>query len=138
MNSDNPMSEAQAKALTDIMTSRKKVPAATPPPSVPAPPPEVSITAEEAFDGVAIRKQKAKRGQSHKELFVQEVGMTARYGKAVYIRKEFHERIQKIVQIVGANEVTLYSYIDNVLAHHFSTYQEEITKEYDASIKGIF
>ena len=51
-------------------------------------------------------------------------------GKTVYIRKEYHERIQLILRVIGKDEVSLFSYIDNVLAHHFDTYQEEIKKRY--------
>lgn len=128
----SPMTKEQAEKAAGMLTSQKKTSIVVPAEK------EIPVEAEEVVEELAVRKQKSKRGQSHKELFVQEVGMTARYGKAVYIRKEFHERIQKIVQIVGANEVTLYSYIDNVLAHHFNTYQQEITKEYDDSLGGIF
>lgn len=130
-NKDTPMTDGQAQGLSDMLHAQKRTP-------VVAPQPEVQTKVEEVVEEPTNRKPKAKKGLSHRELFVQEVGMTARYGKAVYIRKEFHERIQKIVQIVGANEVTLYSYIDNVLAQHFNTYQDEITKEYDASIGGLF
>lgn len=48
----------------------------------------------------------------------------------MYIRKEFHERITRIVQVIGKNELSLYSYLDNVLEQHFATYQEEISELY--------
>lgn len=125
------MKKTNNVTYTSRKRNRKRMPVAVPQH-------EVQATVEEAIEEPTNRNPKAKKGLSHRELFVQEVGTTARYGKAGYIRKEFHERIQKIVQIVGANEVTLYSYIDNVLAQHFNTYQDEITKEYDASIGGLF
>jgi hypothetical protein len=49
-------------------------------------------------------------------------------GKNNSFRKEHHERILKIVQVVGANEVSLFSYIDNIIAHHFDMFQDEITQ----------
>lgn len=55
----------------------------------------------------------------------------ARIGKTVYVRKEYHERIQLILRVIGKDEVSLFSYIDNVLAHHFNTFQEEIKKLYE-------
>lgn len=36
----------------------------------------------------------------------------------------------RIVQNIGYNEVSLFSYIDNVLEHHFNTYQDDITELY--------
>ena len=35
-----------------------------------------------------------------------------------------------IVQVIGKNELALYSYLDNVLEQHFATYQEEISELY--------
>ncbi|KAA6321901.1 hypothetical protein EZS27_028495, partial [termite gut metagenome] len=70
------------------------------------------------------------KGQDYETLFIKESNITARLGKTVYIRKEFHERIQKIVQVIGGNEVSLFSYIDNILAHHFESYQDDINQSY--------
>ena len=61
-----------------------------------------------------------------------------RSGKTVYIRKEFHERITRIVQVIGKNELSLYSYLDNVLEQHFATYQEEISELYKKRNSDIF
>ena len=58
--------------------------------------------------------------------------------KTVYIRKEFHERITRIVQVIGKNELSLYSYLDNVLEQHFATYQEEISELYKKRNSDIF
>jgi hypothetical protein len=69
-------------------------------------------------------------------LFIRQSDETARYGKTVYVRREFHERIQKIIQIIGDNEVSLFSYIDNVLAHHFDTFQGDISKAYKQKISN--
>ena len=32
------------------------------------------------------------------------------------------------MQVIGKNELSLYSYLDNVLEQHFATYQEEISE----------
>lgn len=83
---------------------------------------------------------KRKRGKSpdYESLFIQEVGITARTGKSVYIRKEHHEKITKIVQVIGKNQVSLFSYIDNVLTQHFAAYQDEITELYNKNNESIF
>ena len=62
-------------------------------------------------------------GQSGEEngyvrLFIHESPVCARLGKTIYLRKEFHERIQKIVQTIGNNEMSIFSYVDNVLEQH--------------------
>lgn len=67
--------------------------------------------------------------------FVRESGMTARKGKQVCIRSNYHDRIMKLIQVIGKNEVTIASYIDNVLASHFEDYQEDIAESFSKHIK---
>ncbi len=64
-------------------------------------------------------------------LFLKEADVPARIGKTVYVRKEYHERIQLILRVIGKDEVSLFSYIDNVLAHHFDMFQEDIKRLYE-------
>jgi hypothetical protein len=49
----------------------------------------------------------------------------ARMGKSVYIRKAYHDRISQIISVTGMNEISIFGYIDNVLAHHFESFQDE-------------
>lgn len=90
---------------------------------------EPETTALEEKDEPRRRKSKNKEAD-YGTLFLKEATIPARMGKTVYIRKEYHERIQLILRVIGKDEVSLFSYIDNVLAHHFDTYQEEIKKRY--------
>jgi hypothetical protein len=79
-------------------------------------------------------KEKSKKAQDYKSLFIKEANITARLGKTAYIRKEHHERILKIVQVIGANEVSLFSYIDNIITHHFETFQDDISQAYKQKV----
>ena len=83
-------------------------------------------------------KRKRSKSPDYEDLFIQEAGITARTGKSVYIRKDHHDKIMKIVQVIGKNQVSLFSYIDNVLSQHFATYQDEITELYNKNNEGIF
>jgi len=80
--------------------------------------------------------KRKRKTQDYESLFIRESGVTARYGKTVYIRKEFHDRILKIIQVVGANEISLFSYIDNVLAHHFDNFQDDISHAYKQRVSN--
>lgn len=71
-------------------------------------------------------------------LFIHESPVCARLGKTIYLRKEFHERIQRIVQTIGGNRVSLFSYVDNVLEKHFADWQGDIEREYKQRNTGIF
>ena len=84
------------------------------------------------------RRKPKSRETDYRSLFLKEAAIPARIGKTVYIRKEYHERIQLILRVIGKDEVSLFSYIDNVLAHHFETYQAEITELYNEHNRSIF
>ena len=116
-------------------------------PSVPVPASTEAIQAEisrQPVEKVETNKpetdtRKRKNNQENYEsLFIKETNLTARLGKSVYIRKEYHERILKIIQVIGENEVSLFSYLDNVLTHHFQTFQNDITEIYKQKNKGLF
>ena len=59
-------------------------------------------------------------------------------GKTAYIRKSYHERIQRIVQVIGKNGLTLSVYVDRVLEEHFREYEEVIRKLYKKSYEDIY
>lgn len=57
--------------------------------------------------------------------------------KVVYIRPEYHERLLRIVQVTREEKTTLYSYIDNILEHHFKEFGEDITDYFNDHFKPI-
>lgn len=83
-------------------------------------------------------KQKTRKQPDYTALFIRQSEETARLGKTVYVRREFHDRILKIIQVIGGNEVSLFSYIDNIIAHHFEMYQDDIVQSYNQKNNGIF
>lgn len=99
-------------------------------------------TSTEPFSGTAVQKDEVRRrkgkGPDYESLFIRNAPTNTRSGKTVYIRKEFHERITRIVQVIGRNELSLFSYLDNVLEHHFATYQEDISELYKQRNNDIF
>lgn len=53
-------------------------------------------------------RRRRGKGQDYERLFIRNAPSNTRSGKTVYIRKEFHERITRIVQVIGKNELSLY------------------------------
>ena len=90
----------------------------------------LSVSTETVKNEPERRRKHKSREQEYLALFMKEATIPARMGKTVYVRKEFHERIQLILRIIGKDEVSLFSYIDNVLAHHLTMFEEEIKKLY--------
>lgn len=110
--------------------------------SVPASPKEESLTVIPASASGPKEEQERKRrnGQPEKSYydatFVRGSNLTARLGKQVYIRKEFHDRIQKMLHVMGGNEVTIASFLDNVLDHHFTQFRDEIAESFSRHMKS--
>ena len=105
--------------------------------------PEQEVTPEEpAVIQTEIPREESKRKRSksldYESLFLVNAEIPTRSGKLVSIREKYHERITKIVQVIGKKEVSIFSYIDNVLSHHFETFQDEITELYNKNNESIF
>lgn len=83
-------------------------------------------------------RRKKNKAQEYETLFFKDAAVKTRSGKVVYIRKEYHDRILKIVRVIGENEFSLFAYLDNILEHHFNTYQEEITELYRKKNTDVF
>ena len=88
------------------------------------------VNTEPELPKTEIVPKKANR-KEYESLFIRESDLPpARYGKSVYIRKEYHDRISQIISVIGAKEVSLFGYIDNVLTHHFENFNEEIIQSF--------
>ena len=120
---DNPKSEDKETAVQPAVSEIPK-PSANEDPQKPTP----------------VEKSRKERGrrQSHRELFVKSTSLKARRGIQVYIRPEFHEQIQRIVDVIGKKEVTIASYLDNVLAFYFEMFETEIKQELDEEFKSKY
>lgn len=59
-------------------------------------------------------------------------------GKTAYIRKKYHERIQRIVQVIGKNGISLSVYVDRVLEQHFREKEEVIRRLYKKNYEDVY
>ena len=65
----------------------------------------------------------SRKVSNYERLFLQPVKTAALHGKAIYVRPEFHQRIQRIVRLLDNDNTAMY----RVLEHHFATFDDEIT-----------
>lgn len=70
-------------------------------------------------------------------IFFKRPDTNARDGKTVYIRPDFHEKLSRIVQVIGEDKITIYAYLDNLLNYHFQEFGEQITKSFNDKYKPI-
>lgn len=89
-----------------------------------------------------ITKQRLKNKKSpeitYAEQFLTHHTMTKRGDKSIYIRPEYHERLSRIIQIIADDQITLYAYLDNILAYHFEMFEKEITDDFNSKYRPIF
>ena len=75
---------------------------------------------------------------SYGEHFLKTHSMTKRGDKSIYIRQEYHERLSRIVQVIGKDAIPLYAYLDNILEHHFEMFEKAITDDFNEKFKPSF
>ncbi|MBM7421308.1 MULTISPECIES: DUF3408 domain-containing protein [Chryseobacterium] len=96
---------------------------------------------EQAVPKETKPREKTRNSSSKKadyeETFLVNRFPSGRNGKVVYIRPEYHERLLRIVQLTREERTTLYSYIDNILEHHFREYGDDITDYFNEHFKPI-
>ena len=86
-------------------------------------------------------KEKTKIKKTHEtdyeSLFFKRTDTNARDGKTVYIRPDFHEKLSRIVQVIGEDKISIYGYLDNLLDYHFQEFGEQIIKSFNDKYKPI-
>lgn len=84
-------------------------------------------------------KSRAKKTDetNYEIIFFRKPDTNARDGKTVYIRPDFHEKLSRIVQVIGEDKITIYAYLDNLLDYHFQEFGEQITKSFNEKYKPI-
>nr|WP_315254594.1 DUF3408 domain-containing protein [uncultured Flavobacterium sp.] len=82
-------------------------------------------------------KGKKVNDQDYESIFFKRPDTNARDGKTVYIRPDFHEKLSRIVQVIGEDKITIYAYLDNLLEYHFQEFGEQITTSFNNKYKPI-
>jgi len=117
------------------------------PPPEPLEEPEKEAVKEETKQEELLQSKPVQRERnrtrknldgSYGEHFLKTHSMTKRGDKSIYIRQEYHERLSRIVQVIGKDEIPLYAYLDNILEHHFEMFEKAITDDFNEKFKPIF
>lgn len=85
-----------------------------------------------------VGKDATEKEEEYLECFLHAPRIPVCSGKTAYIRKSYHERIQRIVQVIGKNGLTLSVYVDRVLEQHFREYEEVIRRLYKKNYEDIY
>lgn len=74
----------------------------------------------------------------YERVFLKKADGMAREGKSVYISKDHHKMLLRIIQVIGQNKVSLYDYVANILDYHFSFFREELEKTFTEKNTNLF
>jgi len=100
-----------------------------------------NLKKEEVSKGKPVAKDKARIKKiselDYEDIFLKKSDTNARDGKTVYIRPDFHDRLSRIVQVIGEDKISIYAYLDNLLQYHFDEFGEQIIKSYNNKYKPI-
>ncbi|HBK41084.1 MAG TPA: hypothetical protein DDZ57_05875 [Porphyromonadaceae bacterium] len=88
-----------------------------------------------------IRENKKRKNRQlpidYESRFIKKADLTVRSGKGVYIRADYHNSINRIISVIGNNEISITDYLDNILTHHFEMFEQEITDVFDRNYKPL-
>lgn len=113
-NKPDPVDELYLQEL--MAGTAREEPAA----AIPSPAPDASNEASR------IRHPMRRGEEDYSNLFLHPRPCENRQG--VYIDRELHAKISVIIGIIGKRNLTVGNYIDNVLAHHFEQFGEDIKR----------
>lgn len=82
-------------------------------------------------------KTKKINETDYEKIFFKRAETNARNGKSVYIHPDFHEKMSRIIQVIGEDKITIYAYLNNLLEYHFDEFGDQITKSYNEKYKPI-
>lgn len=86
-------------------------------------------------------RQSKSQGLTEKEYFetfFKIPTQKASKGRSVYIRLEFHQKFLKLMAGLEIDRLTMYAYLDNIIEHHFTEFEEVIFRIYQDRNKPIF
>ena len=114
----------------------------SPPSEVAAPTVKEEIKKQPQQKPVSKGRTKARKNtnsdESYGERFLKTHSMEKRGDKSIYIRQEYHERLSRIVSVIGKDKIPLYAYLDNIIEHHFEEFEKAITDDFNENFKPIF
>lgn len=111
---------------------RRDVPPLEPPSeeveALPEPPKAETVQAEKSTP----RKRKNQSGD-YRETYFQKVELIDR--QPLYVSRNTHEKLMRIVTVIGGRKTTASSYVENILLQHFEQHQEEINTLYESQFQ---
>ena len=81
------------------------------------------------------RRRKGGTGD-YRETYFQKVELADR--QPLYVSHTTHEKLMRIVTVIGGRKVTVSSYVENILLRHFEQFQDGINALYESHFQKPF
>ena len=98
--------------------------------------PEIKAEPKEEKAVKEPARRKKNTPGDYRETYFMRVDLTAR--QPLYVSRTTHEKLMKIVTVIGGRKATVSSYVENILLRHFDQFQDEINELYESKFEKPF
>lgn len=98
--------------------------------------PDKQETAKEEKAAKEPARRKKNAPGDYRETYFMRVDLTDR--QPLYVSRTTHEKLMKIVTVIGGRKATVSSYVENILLRHFDQFQDEINELYESKFEKPF
>ena len=88
--------------------------------------PEIKAEPKEEKAVKEPARRKKNTPGDYRETYFMRVDLTDR--QPLYVSRTTHEKLMKIVTVIGGRKATVSSYVENILLRHFDQFQDEINE----------
>ena len=98
--------------------------------------PEIKTEPKEEKTLKEPARRKKNTPGDYRETYFMRVDLTDR--QPLYVSRATHEKLMKIVTVIGGRKATVSSYVENILLRHFDQFQDEINELYESKFEKPF
>ena len=98
--------------------------------------PEIKAESKEVKAMIEPARRKKNAPGDYRETYFMRVDLTDR--QPLYVSRTTHEKLMKIVTVIGGRKATVSSYVENILLRHFDQFQDEINELYESKFEKPF
>ena len=98
--------------------------------------PEIKTEPKEEKTLKEPARRKKNAPGDYRETYFMRVDLTDR--QPLYVSRATHEKLMKIVTVIGGRKATVSSYVENILLRHFDQFQDEINELYASKFEKPF
>jgi len=122
--------EQTAESVPDVKIAPKKEPEKTNHPASENAEPVTLKTESES-----VQRKKKNTQEDYVDTYLKRKNLKDR--KYAFIREEYHQKISRLIHLLGVDGLSVGGYVDNVLEQHFKIFGEEIERLYKNELEKL-